>query len=204
MLPRLRFLGNALWRLVFLGLIASVAFGWSKSGFRRGVVFVLLSMALGGMALGLGEGGFDKLLLSAAVLWALCRMGFGGDFGQEYIPVTIRNGEQTIQITALKDTGNTLRDPITGEQVLVIGADVAAQLTGLSCDAFTAPMETMVKYPGYRLISYRAVGQPGGMLLAKRYPDVTMGHYSGSAVIAFAPEKIGNSGNYQALTGGAV
>lgn len=203
-LPRFRFLGNGLWRMISLGLMASLAFGWSRNGLRRGVVFVFLSMALGGLAVGLGDGSFAKILFSAAGVWLLCRVGFTGQLGQEYVPISICDGDRKIQVMALKDTGNTLRDPITGEQVIIIGVDAARNLTGLSADAFARPMETVVTNPGYRLIPYHAVGQPGGMLLAKRYANVIVAGKRQEALIAFAPEIVDRSGNYQALAGGVI
>ena len=43
-LPGFAFLGNTAWRLVFLGLMALIAFGCNESALRRGVLFVFLSM----------------------------------------------------------------------------------------------------------------------------------------------------------------
>ena len=204
MLPRFYFLGNTLWRIISLSLMASVAFGWNGSSLQRSVVFILLSMALGGVALHLESGRFGRLVLSALGVWILCRVGFGGTIGQEYIQISIREGEQLVCLLALKDTGNTLRDPITGDAVIVIGADAASKLTGLQPSELATPMETMVKHSGFRLIPYHAVGQPQGMLLAKRYKDVQIGNQRGAAVIAFAPEKIDGGGRYQALAGGML
>ena len=48
MLSGFRFLGNILWRLVSLGGMSAVAFGWNRSTLKRCCVFILLSMALGG------------------------------------------------------------------------------------------------------------------------------------------------------------
>ena len=53
MLPGFRFLGNTLWRLVSLGIMSITAFGWNGGTARRSVLFIFLSMALGGIALGL-------------------------------------------------------------------------------------------------------------------------------------------------------
>ena len=204
MLPRFYFLGNSLWRMVSLALMTSIAFGWNRTSLRRSVVFILLSMALGGIAMNLESGRFGTLVLSALGVWILCRVGFGGNLGQEYIEVAISEGGQTIRLLALKDTGNTLRDPVTGEAVIVIGADAAWELTGLSNGELADPMQTMLKKAGFRLIPYHAVGQPQGMLLAKRYQDVCVGDHRGAVVIAFAPENIDGGGRYQALAGGML
>ena len=44
-----RFLGNLFWRLVFLGLMAAASYGLQRSALRRTGLFVLQSMALGGI-----------------------------------------------------------------------------------------------------------------------------------------------------------
>lgn len=200
LLPGFSFLGNTLWRLVSLGLMASIAFGWNQSAVKRGGIFTLLSMALGGIALGFGEGSFLMLTLAAVGVWLLCRVGFGGTVGQEYVPVEIENDNRHVQLIALRDTGNTLRDPITGEPVLILGADAAMKLCGLTELQLSDPMGTMLIRPGFRMIPYHAVGQPGGMLLAKKFDQVKIGDRRGSAVVAFAPEVIGRGACFQALT----
>ena len=88
MMPRLRFLGGLLWRVVSLAGMAAIAFGWDKSAWKRSGVFVLLSMALGGASLSIGRGNFLTLLLTAGGVWALCIVAFGGRVGgREYVPV---------------------------------------------------------------------------------------------------------------------
>lgn len=207
LLPEFQFLGNLLWRLVSLGLMGVLAFGWHRSALPRIALFVLLSMALGGIALGIGKRGFPALIASAAAVSALCTIGFRGKAGgAEYVPVELRYGGKSLRLTALRDTGNTLRDPVTGQQVLVAGAEAAWELTGLTEAQLKHPVETMTSgtLPGLRLIPYRAVGQAGGMLLAVRMKDVKIGSWRGTAVVAFAPEGLGKNGMYQALTGGTV
>lgn len=207
MLPSFRFLGNTLWRIVCLGLMGMVAFGINCSAWKRSGVFVLLSMAMGGVATGLGRSDFFVLVLSAGVVWILCRIGFGSRIGgREYVRVMIQSGDTLVELIALQDSGNTLQDPITGEQVLVVGPEYGEKLVGLSAKQLSHPMDTMLSgsLPGARLVPYRAVGQPGSMLLAKRFHNVRIGNWKGSALVAFAPETIGKGDVYQALTGGAV
>jgi stage II sporulation protein GA (sporulation sigma-E factor processing peptidase) len=85
---------------------------------------------------------------------------------QQIVQVELTYGGQTVKLNALRDTGNTLRDPVTGKSVLVVGADIADRLTGLSRRQLSEPVETISEIPGMRLIPYRAVGQPSGLLLA--------------------------------------
>lgn len=205
LLPGFTFAGNFLWRCVSLALMAVIAFGLTGSALRRGLVFALLSMALGGVALGLGDGGFWALVAGAACIFALCALGFRGRIGgKNYVPVELSYGENRVRLTALQDTGNTLRDPVTGKPVLVIGADAAHKLTGLSRQQLQNPVESMGALPGLRLIPYRAVGKSGGLLLAMRLRDVKIGSWQGSSLVAFAPEGLSPEGAYQALTGGAA
>ena len=207
LLPGFSFLGHICWRLVCLGLMGLIAFGMNPSAWKRSGIFALLSMAMGGVALSMGRSEFPVVILSAAAVWQLSRMSFGGSVGgKEYIPITITEGDRSVSVIALKDTGNSLRDPVTGEQVLVLGPEAAQGLLGLSPMALQNPMDTMLENRGYglRLIPYSAVGQAGGMLLAKRFGDVKAGHVRKSALVAFAPEKIGVGQVYQALAGGNI
>ena len=80
----------------------------------------------------------------------------------------------------------------------------AKRLLDLSQEELEHPLETLLNHPGLRLIPYSAVGQPGGMLLGRRFRQVWMGEQKVAAVIAFAPEKIGIGQMYQALAGGNI
>ena len=207
LLPGFRFLGNFLWRCVSLCLMAAAAFGLRRDAVKRGGVFLLLSLALGGMALCFTRQNFAALTLGAAGVWLLCRVSFGdGAVGREYVPVTLTHGGKTVSFTALRDTGNTLRDPITGEPVLVVSGEVGEALTGLTQRQLSSPLETIAArpLPGLRLIPYHAVGNKGGLLLAMRFPDTIVGKKQRNILVAFAAEGLESTGMYQALTGGAL
>ena len=206
MLPGGRFLGNLLWRMVSLGVMAVIAYGWNLSALRRGTIFLLLSMALGGMVMGIGRGDFLSLLLASAGVALLCCIGVKSPLGLEkYQRVQLKWQGATLCITALVDTGNTLRDPITGECVLVAGLDVGRRL-GISREMIRDPITSLGKasLPGARLIPYRAVGKPGGMLLMIRLDEVRLADRVISPMVAFAPEELGGNNGYQALAGGIV
>ena len=207
LVPGFSFLGNTLWRLVSLVLMAGIAFGWNRGAVQRGAVFLLLSMALGGFATGFGKGNFWILVASALVLWMLCRVSFRGSVGQkEYVPVELCWEDRKISLIALRDTGNTLRDPLTGEQVLIAGADVGTELLGLTEQQLRHPVELLTsgKVAGLRLIPYHAVGQPGGMLPAVRFHGAKINGTYEDPLVAFAPEVLARGAVYRMLTGGAV
>lgn len=205
MIPGFHFMMNILWRIASLLIMSVVAFGGSGM-LRRGGIFVLLSLALGGIAVGFGNESYWKPVIAVGILWLLCRRVFsGGAEGKEYVPVRITHEGNMVSVIALKDSGNSLRDPVTGESVMVIGAQTAMHLIGLNKEQLSSPMETLTgsSIRGLRLIPYRSVGG-SGMLLAKRFPNVQIGDRKGSALVAFAPEAIGRGEGYQALTGGAL
>lgn len=205
-ISRFHFLGNLFWRTVSLALMALVAFGWNRSAWKRGCVFLILSMALGGLAVSIGRRDFLSLALGACLVLFLCGMSFGEPIGQrEYVSVTLQYDRNRICVVALRDTGNSLKDPVTGESVLVVSAGVAHRLTGLTAQQLRNPLQTMVgsKIPGLRLIPYRSVGNAGSMMLALPMTMWVCGK-SKPVLTAFAPDGIGEEQMYQALTGGVL
>ena len=202
LLPGFEFLGALPWRIVFLALMAMLAYGLRRSTWQQAGLFLLLSFSLGGMAqLAAGENP-GKLLMCAGLLWLLLRGRAGPG---QYIPLEISGNGTTVRLTALRDTGNTLCDPVTGEPVLVVDRDAGCALTGLTAQQLSSPIETITSQtePGLRLIPYHAVGQAEGFLLARMIPDVILGGKRRARVVAFAPNRVGGAA-YQALIGGSV
>lgn len=207
MLTGFSFLGNTLWRIVFLGIMGWIAFGTNKCAVRRTIIFLMLCMALGGVVQGFETKGAIPLLLSAAGICCLSFLGFRDRPGStKYVPVEVFYGEKCLRFTALYDSGNTLTDPVSGKPVLVVGADVAHQLMNLTQEQLRNPVSTIrsAQIPGLRLIPYTSVGQPVGMLLGRCFKQVRIGKWKGSSLVAFAPDGLCSDGQYQALTGGTV
>jgi len=207
LIPGFQFLGTSLWRMVMLVLISVIAFGMNVSAVHRGAVFLLLSMALGGIAGASGGSGFGMLVVCGMGLWLVCRVGFPtGGQQREYVPVVLRHDGKSVSQIALLDTGNSLKDPMTGEQVLVAGSDAALELLGLTPEQLRHPIETMAeaKITGLRLIPYASVGQPAGLMLAYRFRDCKVGQKKTDPLVAFAPDRIGRAEMYQMLAGGAI
>lgn len=206
LLPGFRFLGNLLWRTVSLAAMGLLAFGLARGSIKRTGLFLLLSMAMGGLVLSLGREDFGALTVAALLCFGLCRVCFGNTVGsREYVPLTLTYEDKTASVIALRDSGNTLRDPVTGQQVLVVSGEIGQRLTGLTLEQLQHPLETLSRrpIPGLRLIPYRAVGQGGSFLLGLRLPVKIDGKQTES-VVAFAAEGFGKGQVYQALTGGAL
>ena len=204
LIPGFYFLGNFFWRLVGFGFISVIAYGLNTGAFCKGLTFAFLSFTLSGAMMAIGKGGAVGAIGIAGILLILSYLGFGGRIvGTSYVPVELTLGEKRLQLTALQDTGNTLRDPITGKPVLVVSAEAAQKLTGLTCEQLRNPVESISAIPGLQLIPYNSIGGRG-FLLALRLRNVKIGNWQGSSLVAFAPEGLGSEGVYQALTGGIV
>lgn len=204
LIPALEFLADPVFRAVSFALMAGLAFGWSLDALGLGGLFLLLTMALGGIAFNIGAKRPMEMTLACAGLWLLCRASLMlGENSGQLVPVEVCHRGKTMDLTALQDTGNGLRDPITGESVLVLSAGAAQYLTGLTPGQLRCPLDTLLNPPlqGLRLIPYRSVGG-NGMLLSLRLDSVRIGYGKGSGIVAFAPEDFGSKEGFQALTGG--
>lgn len=205
--PELYFLGNMIWRIVSLVLISVATFGFNRTAIRRGGVFVLLRMALKGLASASNQNNIGMLMLCAFALFFLCRISFPNTIDKpKYIDVELSRDGEKVKLVALRDTGNLLQDPMTGESVLIAGADVGRQMLGLSDYQLSHPVETMASgvIRGLRLIPYHTVGQENGMMLALRFENAKIGNSYKSPLVAFAPNVLGRGEVYRMLTGGNV
>lgn len=197
----LYFLGNWYWRMAFMVLVCMVGFGMHRSALRKGALYLLLRLALDGIAAGLDRGGLLLLVAGALGLCLMCTLGFRGGGGKQYVPIELHHSGKHLCFTALRDTGNTLRDPLTGRSVVVVGPEIATQLTGLNREQLRNPSKGIFSLPGGRLIPYKTIADPSGLLLALPVKEAKIGTWKGNCLVAFAPEKLGN-GEFEALTGG--
>ena len=203
LVPGFGFLAGNPGRWISLGLMSLTAFGLSRSAVQRGVLFVLLSMALGGLAICMETECALGVLGCSAALMLLCRTGFRRRaLSRRLVPVEICHGGKSLRLTALCDTGNTLRDPLTGEPVLVAGAACAGMLLGLKAAELSDAAGTVAAHPELhlRLLPYGTVGN-SGLLCALRCDRVCIAGKRTGGLVAFSPEAFGN-GEYGALTGG--
>lgn len=207
LLSAFSFLGSVPWRLVSLMIIGVAAFGIQKTALYATAAFSLVSLAMSSLASGLANDSLWSVFLAMGSILLPFYIGFiRQKITGTYIPVELRYADKQCSITALRDTGNTLKDPITGRSVMVVSAEIARELTGLTAEQLKKPIEAMGQnpMPGLRLIPYRTVGQPAGMLLALRIPQMRIGAWQGSGLVAFAPEALSPEGRFQALTGGCI
>lgn len=194
LMPDFFFLDHILWRLCSYLLIGLTAFGFLKSAIPKIFLFSLLHLSLGGVTGSKNE--MISMLLGAAGIGFACLLV---GLRREFVPVELTSGGRTLHLTALRDTGHSLRDPISGKAVLVVDADTAKKLTGLAPEALCDPVNNLGTFPGLRLIPYKTVGNTG-FLLAVQIPEARIGNRRESILVALSPQLLGK--HYQALTGG--
>lgn len=225
-LPSLEWL--ALWpcKLASGVLMVLAAYGGGANLLRVTVIFFCASAGLAGAVLGLELLGGAALTLDHGVfysrfdlrllllLFVACyfilslffrRAGqhTGGQLAK--LELTLDGG--SVALTALRDTGHTLTDPVTNRPIIVV---YWRSLAGLlpACLNAAAPIDSVQRcreagIPGVRLVPYRAVGVDCGMLLAVRAKSVTAdGKPLGGLLVALSPTPVGDGGAYQALIGG--
>ena len=197
------------------------AYGSSDRLLRTGGLFLVLSCAWGGGLLllsrgpGIGQMGLRGILVAAALGYGGLSLGLRGQFrhtrtGGELVPLELAWAGRTATLLALRDTGQTLSDPITGGPVVVVeGRALAGLLPGLDLDPAAHPVEQLSRareqVPGvaFQLLPYRAVGVDHGLLLALRLDRAVWGETAVShCLAALSPTPVSDGGGYQALVSG--
>lgn len=203
-----------------------MASGRERRPLRVMGLFFLLSCALaGGVMLmeltGTGtmsnEQGFPATVSDGQML-AVCGAGeylavsavsrFGGG-GLETVSVLLRCEGRTVLLRVLVDSGNLLRDPVTGEPVLIAQRQAVACLfpgkTAPTAEELNSPAQVMASAEGWtasrlRLLPYRAVGTQRGMLLALRVDEMEVnGQRWKNRLAALTAEDF--DGGYQGIIG---
>lgn len=216
-------------QLLAFACICIIAYGASKAALRRAALLLLTCCGFGGIALltavlsrcrlqivhGLPcfQIGKRLLILLAGGMYAavwltvrrLCRH-MGGT-----VRVKFTFSGQSAEVTALCDTGNTLKDPVTAEPVVIADLKTAQKLLPLLLISETDLLQSAALvqklrriYPASkpRLLPYRTVGQTG-LLAAIRCDSICVnGKQTGQHLAAFSATAFTGEETYQALTGG--
>lgn len=207
-------------------LMAVCGYGGERSLVRVILLFFAVSAGLAGAVLGVELLGGTTLTLQSGVfysqldlrllllLFVLCYFvlsllfrRLGRHTGLELVPVEILFPARAVKLTALRDTGHSLTDPVTNRPVVVAYwkdfAEFLPPRVDVRCPIESAKHchETGIK--GIRLIPYRAVGVEGGVLFALRTQGVLVnGRNVGALLVALSPTPVDDGGAYQALIGG--
>jgi stage II sporulation protein GA (sporulation sigma-E factor processing peptidase) len=237
-IPDLGFLASAAGKVLSGIVMVFIGFGfYSMKRFARIVIlFFLVSVVFGGgvMAIYIASGGafmsfsngilysrisLKVLIISIALCYGLVSIFFGGvgrhgAFTREAVKVRVSNAGKEIAFTALVDSGNTLRDPVTNSPVLIAETETVIGVLPLKVrglfDAKTVsePAELMEILSGteyavrFRLIPFRTVGTESGLLIAFRPDSVEIaGKLKKGMLIALSSHELSEGAGYCALVG---
>ena len=230
LMPGLSFLEGLLWKGLAAWFLCLLAFGTRPGMLRRSVVLILLAAAFSGLVLLLTEMfSAPASLIGSTVYYPVTlpvlMLTAGGSYGLMQMALSrlthhggdIVNVEVTLcgvrrAFTALRDTGNTLRDPISGWGVMVADWNVLAvgvhgrELTRQAVEQPTlglGQLMTIAPELKPRLIPYKTVGVASGLLLAVCPEEIKVDGKKEQLLLAFSAVPVSDGGGYEALIGGA-
>ncbi len=124
-----------------------------------------------------------KILIFAVVIsWVLIKVTWGYiqnkiSKNKIFIPITIKLNNKKINIKALVDTANSLKDPLTGTPVIIVQFSVIKELLPSktqeifnkynenNLDVIASVMSSSASEIKFRLIPFKSLGKENGMLL---------------------------------------
>ncbi len=234
-LPGLAVLSTPLAKLLSGIAIAAAAFGGQRRFLRLTLLFFIVSCGFAGAVLALGlitgsripsaNGIFytnvsaKVLLISSTVAYVILSVAFRacarhGGIGGERIRVRIQLAGRMVELAALADTGCSLRDPMTGQPVLIAAASrlerlwPAWQAPLLAPRALRDPAGALERIHAagrdglrFQLLPYTAVGVSESLLLAFRSDCTWVGERAyPQLLVALSPNELGEE--FAALWGG--
>lgn len=161
------------------------------------------------------------MLIAMTAILAIAELGWGilqkRIFQHVYqLPLEIEFEDQSIQLTALVDTGNKLRDPLTNHPVIIVEQQaITAFFHPETADLFKTAdlgefdvLSEQISHSKLalrlRIIPFKTIGKENGMLIGFR-PDAikitnnNSVHCLRNAVVAVHQHRLDPEGNYQAL-----
>ncbi|MBR6425390.1 MAG: sigma-E processing peptidase SpoIIGA [Oscillospiraceae bacterium] len=225
-LPGLALLGSLPGQLVMAALMLLVSFGFGRQLPSLGFWLLVLSAAYAGVVLLLSKlfhsgllllGGSvvypvraRALVLAAGSCYALTSTvleRLGRSPSEQIVPATICVRGRCLHLRALLDTGNGLRDSVSGEPVCILDPEAARkilpELKDLSLSDPTLVFQALsAALPGVRLLPYQAVGVSAGMLVAFRSDYLVLANrVLRKQYLALSPNRL-SGGRYELIAGG--
>jgi len=148
------------------------------------------------------------LALSFGVCWAGVRFALGRlEKRAPLAAVTLQLGARSVRLRAMRDTGNRLADPVSGQPVLIADASALTPLLGTLPPPETlgdaaALCRELSRRSGLearlRLVPYAALGNPGALLVCLRPDAALIDGAERSLLVGVSPTPLGN-GDYNAI-----
>ena len=200
-IPPLSFLVSLAVKALVSLLMAWIAFGAPPELWRGWGCFLALSSAFAGAVYGisllsgaevrgmLSGASLKTLALSFGLCYAAVRLFFGRFLKRRercVVEAKIELCGKTVSLRALRDTGNSLFDPLSGSRILLAEPGALASL-------FAPVLSRRL-----RLVGFSAVGTKRGLLVCFRPDAVTVEGVAEQYLVALSPTPLGG-GEYSAL-----
>lgn len=209
-------------KLLAGALAVVIAYGFSRRTLRAGVAFCAVSAAFAGALYGAASlagqdprhglylpVSFKTLALSFAVCYAAVSLVFrrvGKRAERRLHRVKLGQDGRSVTLTVLEDTGNELTDPLTGNAVLVAGAEALAPLLARP-EPLTNPdplsaLEELNAGPGprFRLLPCTGAAAGRALLLCFRPEQAAVdGQPRRDLTVAVSPNALCADGEYQGI-----
>lgn len=156
---RKRILTQFLWFLLMSGIVMfSMIFLSGMLGKTMGII-----SKAGILYFDISPKIFLMSFIAAYVLMILFIKLFKNRKNKRYYSMTVVHNDKTVTVTALFDSGNLLKEPITGKYVSILEWEKAKALLG--CDYKFEDLSNHIKELKLWAIPFNSLGNPDGMLL---------------------------------------
>lgn len=230
--PQLQFFLHPIYKVSIALIMILISFGRTRRLLRISAIFLAISCVFCGGILaieflkgnsymhdGIVYSSLDVkgLLMSAIFCYGILALFFRRAAihnvgSKELVKVLFHFNEKSVELTALQDSGNTLQDPVSGQQILVVEGSRLISLFPdeweINREAMEHPIEALERLSRkadrvkFRLLPYRAVGVDCGMLLAVRMDCICVqGEAFHNQLVALSPTPLSDGGGYSVLIG---
>ncbi|HKM42845.1 MAG TPA: sigma-E processing peptidase SpoIIGA [Limnochordia bacterium] len=196
---------------------------WSVAGHFYGIGFIAAGVGMAA-AYALGSSGSPQFtvgtLVSIFAILLIAELGWGvvheTVVNRVYrVPVEIWCDGVQVQMTALVDTGNHLKDPLNRQSVIIVDKDALTNLLPASLTTIVSDLgegipeaidhlEEIAEWQTrVRLIPFSSIGKSNGLLIGFRPDEVTIGGHTLpkylQPTVAVHPYRLDPEGEYMAL-----
>lgn len=197
-------------------LMALIAFGGERQFWRCAALFFGTAALFGGVVYALsvaaGSNGpgaalrhvtWRVLIPTFAVCYAVVVTVFRRRLRaaeRAILPASLTICGETLCLRAIRDSGNALRDPVSGRPVAVLHTEALRRVLGALPDDPVAQISALRGHvEGLRLLPYTAVGVPGGMLAVFRPERLIVGGKPEHLLLALSPNPVSADQEYDML-----
>ncbi len=217
-LPPQNFILENLYKIIISGVIILICFGFDsiKALLRRTAVFFVATFIYGGIMMAVWlvlkpdnlaiNNGIVYLDISPIILIAATLISYliisvirfftrrDASAGKR-VTLTVETMYGEITVTALLDTGNSLRDSITGNSVIIIEKELAEKLFEILPTTENIASGDLQNVKGFRLLPFSTIGGKG-LISAFKPKRVTVKTENeikllGEVLVAISEEKLG-------------